>query len=131
MNIKTIELPGIIKLLPVVNISLKRSEPGMIFAVLLLIWCFAPRFLNLFDERVGSIDQSIWLLILLSMISFLLITALSWWLLQWFWLLMKLPALTFMVSQFNFLPSWQQLGFYWVSFALLLLAASACLIAIC
>ncbi|MNY70658.1 hypothetical protein D3C86_2088380 [compost metagenome] len=47
-----------------------------------------------------------------------------------FWISMGLPALGNMVSQYKELTVWQQLGFYWASFALLLLAAVGVLSAI-
>lgn len=109
----------------------KELKQHFLFLFLLLLWCFAPPLLHSIDETAGTIDQSIWLLILLSLISFLLVTSLCWWLLQRFWSTLGLPLLSDMVSQFKTLPSWQQLGFYWASFALLLVAASVCLSAIC
>jgi hypothetical protein len=41
-----------------------------------------------------------------------------------------LPTLGYMVSQFKQLLLWQQLGFYWASFALLLWAAVGVLSAV-
>jgi len=109
----------------------KVLEPLLLFVVLLLLWSVAPVVLQHFDKTSGSIDQSIWLLVILGMISFLLLVALSWWLLQHFWTMMGLPKLNIMVSQFKTLALWQQLSFLWGSFALLLLAATGCLAAIC
>ncbi|MDO7744093.1 MAG: hypothetical protein MUP99_09975, partial [Pedobacter sp.] len=83
------------------------------------------------DETAAGVDQSIWLLIILSLYTFQLISALCWWLLQRFWLSAGLPPLKIMVSQFDTLSLWQQLGFYLASFSLLLVAASVCLNAIC
>jgi len=108
-----------------------RWERELLFLILLFIWCFGPSWIRLLDQTAGSVDQSIWLLILLSMICFLLITALVWWLLQRSWTKLKLPSIGLMVSQFNSLTPWQQLGFYWASFALLLLSALGCLIVLC
>lgn len=108
-----------------------RLKHHLLFIALLLTWCFSPLWLHQIDQTAGNIDQSIWLLIILSLISFLLLTALSWWLIQRFWLLAGLPSLSTMVSHFNTLLLWQQLGYYWASFALLLFAAVACLGAIC
>ena len=79
----------------------------------------------------GSLDQNIWLLIILSMICFLTITGLCWWLLQRFWQSLGLPAFSKLVSQFNSLESWQQLGLYLFCFALLLFTAIGSLVAIC
>jgi len=128
MNRKILRFPG----LPYpANVTPKRLEPSILFCVLLLAWYFGPEGLHYVNETAGSIDQSIWLLILLSIITFLLFSALCWWLLKQLWLSLGLPALDQMVLQFNTLTLWQQLIFYWASFALLLLAASLCLTAIC
>lgn len=108
-----------------------RWERELLFLILLLLWYFVPSWLHLVDETVGSVDQSIWLLILLSLISFLLLSALVWWLLKKSWARLKLPSIGLMVSHFNNLTPWQQLSFYWASYALLLLAALGCMIAIC
>ncbi|SEA43907.1 hypothetical protein [Pedobacter hartonius] len=108
-----------------------RWERELVFLLLLFIWCFAPSWLRLADRTTGSVDQSIWLLILLSLLSFLLIAALVWWLLQRSWARLKLPSIGLIVSHFKSLTPWQQLGFYWASYALLLLAALGCLMALC
>jgi len=110
---------------------LKKIEPLVLFLLLLLGWSYGPGWLRLVDETVGNVDQSIWLLILLSLMTFLLISSLCWWLLQRFWLLAGLPSFVLMVSQFKTLQLWQQLSFYWLSFATLLLAALGSLMAIC
>jgi len=106
-------------------------EPILLFVVLLLLWTVAPVLLQRIDQTAGSVDQSIWLLVILSMISFLLLVALSWWLLHHFWTVLGLPNLSYLVSQFKTLALCQQLSFLWGSFALLLLAAMGCLVAIC
>ncbi|WP_074605423.1 hypothetical protein [Pedobacter steynii] len=107
------------------------AEPIAIFLILLLIWILSPVLLRFADETAGSIDQSIWLLIVLSLMSFLLITGLSWWILQRFWLMSGLPSILSMVSQFNTLLLWQQICFFWASFALLLMSSTGVLIALC
>jgi len=48
----------------------------LLFLCLLLLWFFAPLLLQRIDQTVGNVDQSIWLLIILSLISFLLICGL-------------------------------------------------------
>jgi hypothetical protein len=110
---------------------LKKAEPLLLFLIFLTVWAFAPGWLRMADETVGNVDQSIWLLVLLSLICFLLIFALCWWLVQRFWVLAGLPPFLLMVSQFNTLQLWQQLSFYWLSFVTLLLAAMGSLMAIC
>ena len=120
---------------PVLSFPSRRrlSVPKPLLALffLLICWFTGPLVLRNIDGTAGSVDQGIWLLVILSLISFMLVAGLCWWLLQRFWLMAGLPAFSLMVSQFKTLPLWQQLGFYWASFALLLLAASICLSAIC
>ncbi len=130
MNTKMISMPGI----RVHNggaIAMHRPKPVLLFILLLLCWFFLPALLHQIDETAGNVDQSIWLLVVLSLIGFLLICGLCWWMLRYFWMILELPSIDQMVSQFKFLPLWQQLSFYYASFALLLLAAMGCLIAIC
>ena len=103
----------------------------LIFGILMALWLVIPKMIRVYDQTAGIVDAGIWILILLSLISFMLVAALSWWLLNRFWVSLGLPALDTMVSQFNTLALWQQLGFFWLSFALLLLAAVLCLIGIC
>ena len=108
-----------------------RWQPLLLFLLLLLLWGSSHLWLHHIDETAAGVDQSIWLLIILSLSTFLLLSALCWWLLQRFWLSAGLPPLKIMVSQFDTLSLWQQLGFYLASFSLLLVAASVCLNAIC
>jgi hypothetical protein len=109
----------------------KLNFPGYrLVAVLLLLWAVGQHLIIRNDPMTGFIDPNIWLLLLLSMIAFLVITGLCWWLLQKLWMSLGLPALGSMVSQFKELAPWQQLGFYWASFGLLLLAAVGVLTAI-
>jgi hypothetical protein len=102
-----------------------------VFSLLLLLWIIGPRSLQYFDDSVGVIDQSIWLLIILSVICFLGLACLCWWLLKYFWLALGLPSFNGLISHFESLKLWQQLGFYWASYALLLLAAIGCIVGIC
>lgn len=106
-------------------------KPLGLFMLLLVLWFLMPAWLTSIDETTGSVDQGIWLLILLSLLCFLLILGLCWWLLQNAWLQLGLPSIQKMVSHFNLLDSWQQLLFYWGSFFSLLLAASIIISAIC
>ena len=120
------EQPG--KMIPM---FFKQVKLLLVLLFLLVLWFFAPVWLRTIDATAGSVDQGIWLLIILSLIAFMLVTGLCWWLLHRFWLTLGLPPLTQLVSQFNSLALWQQLGFFWLSFLSLLLAAFASLIAIC
>jgi hypothetical protein len=102
----------------------------LLLLILFSLWLFAQRLIMYADPAIGFVDPNIWLLFLLSMIAFLLVLALCWWILQRFWLAFTLPTLGYMVSQFKQLLLWQQLGFYWASFALLLWAAVGVLSAV-
>ena len=115
---------------PVLINDFKQVIKYLLFSLLILLWFAAPKLIQLNDSTAGYIDPSIWLLILLALISFLMLLALCWWLLKQFWRTLGLPALGLMVSQFKFLESWKQLGFYFACFALLLLAGVACLAAV-
>jgi hypothetical protein len=105
--------------------------PVYLFMIILAIYLLLPQGLQQLDATVGDVDQSVWLLIILSVISFLLILAICWWLLQFIWNDLGLPQLTSITSQFNKLELWQQLSFFWASFFSLLLVATGCLIALC
>ncbi|RZM22604.1 MAG: hypothetical protein EOO88_28915 [Pedobacter sp.] len=116
----------------------KLEEPGleivkvvMLFVILALLWPLAQDTVLSLDPTSGYVDRSILILILLALICFLGMIGLCWWLLGRFWIALGLPGLGNMVLQFNELLLWQQLGFYFASFALLLLAGVGCLIAIC
>ena len=102
----------------------------LLIGLLLLMWPLLQQLLTHSDPTVGYIDPNIWLLILLGLICFLIVTGLCWWLLQRFWMSLGLPALGSMVVQFKEIESWKQLGFYWASFGLLLWAAVGVLMAV-
>jgi len=121
------------------NIGIKKPhmmtayalEIGFLLLVMVLLWPLGQHLIISTDVTAGYIDPGIWLLVLLSLISFLLIAGLSFWLLQRLWLGLGLPVIEVMVLQFKNLDSWKQLSFYWASFVSLLFAAVGCLIAIC
>lgn len=108
----------------------KKYPAILLFGLLLLLWPFAQQLVMRSDPTIGFVDPNIWLLLLMSLITFLGITGLCWWLLQQFWTSMGLPGPGMMVLQFTALTLWEQLRFYWASFALLLLAAVGVLSAI-
>ena len=116
----------------------KLEEPAleivkvvMLFVILTLLWPLAQETVLSLDPTSGYVDRSILILILLALICFLGMIGLCRWLLRRFWIALGLPGLGNMVLQFNELLLWQQLGFYFASFGLLLLAGVGCLIAIC
>lgn len=106
-------------------------QPFLLLNLLVGIWIVSSAFLHRIDPTMGVMDQTIWLLILISLIGFLLIVALSWWLLNQFLMIIGLPLLSSMVSQFYDLSLWQQFVFYLASFGILLLSGAMCFIAIC
>ena len=97
---------------------------------LLALWGVSPELVRLVDSTAGYIDQSIWLLVVLSLISFMLVVGLCWWLLQRFWTSIGLPQIGRMVSGFKEMELCVQLGFYLGCFALLVFAAVGCLAAV-
>ncbi len=106
-------------------------KAALLFVILLLLWPLVQRLVLSVDRSAGYVDPSIAVLIVIGLICFVGMILLSWWLLNRFWLVLGLPALGGMVLQFDSLLLWQQLGFYFASFALLLLAGVGCLVAIC
>lgn len=108
----------------------KIPHGGLLLGLLLLLWPLMQRLIQFDDVNVGYIEPNVWLLILLSFIAFLMMVGLAWWLLYRYWVSLGLTALRDMVSQFNGLELWQQLGFFYLWFALLLMAGVGCLIAI-
>jgi hypothetical protein len=103
-----------------------RKAPLMyvlLLMILFLVWSVGPRLLQGFDATAGSVDQSIWLLVVLGLISFLIIINLSWWLFKYSWQQVGFPSIHSIVSLYDLLSPWQQLSFLLGSFALVLLAA--------
>jgi len=105
-------------------------EKMMLAIILVLGWHTLPKVLRSIEPTAALLDAGIWQLILLALLSYVGLLQLSWWLLYRFWQSLGLLNITDMVSLFKQLTSWQQLSFFWASFALLLLAAIACLAAI-
>lgn len=104
---------------------------AIVFAVIALLWPIAQQLVLSYDGTAGYISPgSIVLLMLISVLCFLMMVAIAVWLLQRFLVALSLPGMGIMVLQFKKLELWQQLGFYWASFFLLLLAAVACLSAV-
>lgn len=102
----------------------------LLFMVLVLAWPLVQRLVRGMDGTAGYVDPGIWVLVVMGLVCFVGMLALSWWLLQRFWMMMGLPGLRVMVLRFNELDVWMQLGFYWLCYALVLLAGVGCLIAV-
>lgn len=96
---------------------------------LMVLWSVVTEFFSS-EEISTGINQSVPIMIVLGLISFLVLVHLCWWLLQRFWVSVGLPGLGSMVLQYSSLELWVQLGFYFASFALLLLTGLGCLAAI-
>ncbi|MNL31880.1 hypothetical protein D3C87_1536950 [compost metagenome] len=107
-----------------------RIEQYLLLAIGLLLWFTAPKLMRFADQTTGTIDQSIWLLVLLAVISFMLMVGLCWWLLKRAWISLGLPELRVLIMDFKQMELWQQLSFWLASFALLLLAGIGALVAV-
>ena len=112
------------------GLSWKGMEKYLIGVILILSWITVQRVIQSGDVSVGVIDPSIWMLVLLSLICFVAVTGISFWILKRFVVVMGLPTVGNLIVQFKTLELWQQLSFYWASFALLLLAGVGSLSAI-
>lgn len=111
---------------------LEALKIAALFVIMVLLWPFAQQMVLSFDETAGYLDLgNMVLLVLISLITFIVIVVLSGWLLCRFLAAQNLPGIGIMVLQFRKLELWQQLRFYWASFALLLLAAAMSVMAIC
>jgi len=109
----------------------KQMLEKLLLAIILVLgWHTLPKVLKTIEPTAALLDAGIWQLILLALFCYMGLLQLSWWLLYRFWQSLGLLKLTDMVSLFKQLTSWQQLSFFWASFALLFLAAIACLAAI-
>ncbi|MBB6237537.1 hypothetical protein HDC90_002159 [Pedobacter sp. AK013] len=102
-------------------------EKLMLATILILGWLTLPNLLKTFEPTAALLDAGIWQLLLLGILCYMALLQIAWWLLYRFWLGLGLLKLTDMVLQFKQLNSWQQLRFFWASFALLFLAGIACL----
>lgn len=107
------------------------GKMGLLLIALLLFWPFGQQLMMDLDVNAGYIDPGIWLLLLLSIIAFLILVGLSYWMLQCLWKGLGLPEIDIMVLQFRKIELWQQLGLLWACFVSLLFAGVGCLIAIC
>jgi hypothetical protein len=108
--------------------SLALAGYGLI--ICLLFWYVTPQIIQTFNDTAGSIDASIWLLLLFSITSYFVCLLTSSWLFRSLLVWIGLPNIKSMVLQFNELTLWQQFAFYWASFALLLLTAVLSLAAV-
>lgn len=89
-----------------------------------------PSWIYRFDSTAALPDPGIGYLFLLALLFFLLILALVWKLFNKSWERLGLPDIHYIVGHFKTLNLWQQILLYWLSFALIFLAAIGSLIAI-
>lgn len=112
-----------------------KLRPGswklwIVLLLLLAIWFIPAARIHSIDPMAIAPDQSEWLMVLLSLITFLIIMPLCWWLVDLQWRMLGLPAISKMVLHFNLFTRCQQLVLYYTYYALVLLVAVGCLIAI-
>ena len=131
MNTKVLKVPSYLKMGHLPTGSNIKFNPRHLLLLLCLVWFIFPVWLHSNDPTAGYVEQNTLLLLVLSIITFLLIVGLCWWLLGHFWTLAGLPEFNKLIIKFYHLTSWQQLSFFWASFALFLLAVIACIDAIC
>lgn len=103
--------------------KLKYVEYVLLIVIAGLVWISAPRIFQLPLGNSEEVATSIGLMLLLALIGFLLAVGLVVWLVQRFCILLGLPAVEELVYDFKSLRLWEQLGFYFGLFAVLLLAA--------
>jgi len=89
-----------------------------------------PSWIYRFDNTAALPDLGISYLFLLALLFFLLILTLVWKLFNKSWERLGLPDIHYIVGHFKTLDLWQQILLYWLSFALIFLAAIGSLIAI-
>ena len=102
----------------------------VLFVILVLMWPMVQQQLLRFDVTVGYVDPSILVLVVISLICFIGMIGLCWWLFNRFLLVFELPGFGSLVLRFNELELWFQLGFYFGVYALLLLAGVGCFVAV-
>jgi hypothetical protein len=105
-------------------------KPLLVLIILILSWPLLQMLLISNDQTTGYVDPSIIILIVLSLMCFIGMVGLCGWLFKKAIKSVGLPIIDNMVSQFNTMAIWQQVGFYYASYALLLLAGVGCLAAV-
>lgn len=100
-----------------------------LLVVLVVLWGVVTRFWSS-PEMTTGINESVPLMVVLALISFLILLELVWWLLNRFWKRVGLPGIEVLVIYYRRMEEWQQVMFFWGSFALLLLAGVGCLAAV-
>ena len=73
-----------------------------------IVLFYLGRELQQLNPSIGVLDFSIWQLVVVSIVSFMGLASLSWWLLKRAWAQLSLPAIEHMVLHFKELTLWQQ-----------------------
>jgi hypothetical protein len=121
----------VLKLMVPVEIPVRKYIERVLWGVIgMLVWALAPLAFPLAEGNAIEIARSIGLMAMLALVVFAGLLGLCWWLLNRFWVSVGLPGTGCMVLQFRRLEIWQQLGFYFAAFALVLLAGVGCLMAV-
>jgi len=105
MNTKVLKYPRYGGIMPLLKISPLRFTPTLLLIMLLVTWMIYPLWFHSNDPTAGYIEQNTWLLLVLSLITFLLVTQLCWWLLKQFWTMAGLPDIKKLILKFNHLTS--------------------------
>ncbi|WP_316789589.1 hypothetical protein [Pedobacter frigoris] len=115
--------------LHILNLLNEVKKEHRLVMLLVLGWELITRFFSSPEISTG-INQSVPIMIVIAIISFLIVLELIWWLLGRFWLRMGLVSIDSLVEGFKTLTVWEQVIIFWGSFALLLLACVGCLAAV-
>ncbi|WP_316813967.1 hypothetical protein [Pedobacter heparinus] len=113
----------------VINLVNEVKKEHRLMVGLMLLWSIVTELFSSPEMSTG-INQSIPLMVVLSLITFLLLLELSWWLLTRFWLRVGLPGVDSIFLNYKNLEVWQQIAFFWASFCLVLLVGLGCLVAV-
>ncbi|SMC88902.1 hypothetical protein [Pedobacter africanus] len=97
-----------------------------VLGLLLVLWVAISLFFSS-PEMTAGINQTMPLLLVIGLLTYLILLETSLWLFNRFLIRMGYPSLQEMVSQFKQLEEWQQLIFLWASYALVLLTGTACI----
>ena len=91
----------------VLNLLNEIKKEHRLMIVLMLLWSAVT---NLFSspEFSAGINQSVPIMIVISLITFLILLYLSWWLLERLWERIGLPGIGNMVLHFKKIRIWQQ-----------------------
>ncbi|MES2826710.1 MAG: hypothetical protein V4687_01080 [Bacteroidota bacterium] len=109
----------------------QNLKPIHLLILTAMLYFLLQQTLQKIDPAAGYVDPSMLSLVIIGMFCFQLIFSLSLWIHKKFWSAIGLPDDYNFLSHFKQLSSCQQFVFYFASFALLVLAAVGCLIAIC